>query len=66
MNVPLHTVTHWNSGRYPGRRRRICSPCAIAAAAFASLPPKEIEVAMERSQDARLLRAIGRTDVASV
>ena len=24
------------------------------------LPPKEIEVAMERGQDARLLRAIGR------
>lgn len=33
--------------RNPGGRPRI-------------LPPKEIEVAMERGQDARLLRAIGR------
>jgi len=33
--------------RYRGGRPRI-------------LPPKEIEVAMERGQDARLLRAIGR------
>ena len=30
------------------------------AASLKILPPKEIEVAMERGQDARLLRAIGR------